>query len=750
MGHNQSMGFWRELRRRHVYRMSGFYVVGAWLIIQVADVFFPAWGLPETALRFLIAAILCFPIALVFAWTYDISTSGIVKTGPADPGEIFDNSLKRSDYVVLVALLAIGAAIVFGSLQKIVEEVDDGLVAAEKIANSVAVLPFDNLDANPDTGYFSDGVTEEILHRLSSLKALHILSRASSFAFRDSNEGHARISEILGVRYLLHGSVRRDKNFVRVTARLIDDTGYQVWSETFDRELEGIFAIQSEIANTVASRIESEIIPHAQQPAGRTTTNMQAYDAYLVGRAFINARTPGYLSKAVAAFEEAIRLDENYAPPYAGLAIALELDYFADDRIATRESAVRATETAIDLDPELAEGHAALGLILLDDASLLGDPETRPERAERSLRRALELDPTLSNAYNWLANALQQQGRHEEAHAVREQGLLVDPLNPVLSVNNAARLRRLGEHERAEQILMRLTYLPDTPGIAYSGLMMLYFEAGEFDKAVRWAKEAVLTYYEYPGIATMLAWRYENLGLTEDAGYWAAVALAHTPQPEQRFWYKAFQFQIRGDLAGIRAESDKLRLALGADIDALHGIYAAEYATANILVGNFDVGIDVFENTFNFESLSTLGHPGSFRQGLEFSHVLAYAYQQTGRDDEANVLLTRVYEELNALVVEQNMDYGPLHHLFAQNFGLRGDFDAAADAFQSAIKAGWLRYLWVVNDPTWAETIADPRIARMLDEVKVELERQRAVVEQADAEHDFRAEFAAMRSTTRE
>ena len=225
------MKFSQELRRRRVYRMVGFYVVGAWLIIQVADVFFPAWGLPETALRFLIiATILCFPIALIFSWTFDITTSGIVKTEPADPGKIFDNSLKRTDYIVLVALLAISAAIVFGSLHKIVEEVDDAVAAAEKIDNSVAVLPFVNLDTNPDTGYFSDGVTEEILHRLSSLKALHILSRTSSFAFRNSNEGPARISEILGVRYLLHGSVRRDNNFVRVTARLIDDTGYQVWS----------------------------------------------------------------------------------------------------------------------------------------------------------------------------------------------------------------------------------------------------------------------------------------------------------------------------------------------------------------------------------------------------------------------------------------------------------------------------------------------------------------------------------------
>jgi hypothetical protein len=132
--------------------------------------------------------------------------------------------------------------------------------------------------------------------------------------------------------------------------------------------------------------------------------------------------------------------------------------------------------------------------------------------------------------------------------------------------------------------------------------------------------------------------------------------------------------------------------------------------------------------------------------GLEFSHVLAYAYQQVGRDDEAHVLLTQVHDQLNAYVVEQNMDFGPLHHLFAQNFGLRGDFDAAADALEAAIKAGWLRYLWVMHDPTWAETIANPRIARMLDDVKVELERQRVVVEQADAEHDFRAEFEALRS----
>jgi len=720
--------------------MSGFYVVGAWLIIQVADVFFPAWGLPETALRFLIVgAILCFPIALIFAWTYDISLSGIVKTEPADPGEIFDNSLKRSDYIVLVALLAIGAAIVVGSLQKVAEEFNDAVAAAEKIDNSIAILPFVNLDTNPDTGYFSDGVTEEILHRLSSFKALHILSRTSSFAFRDSNEGPARISEILGVRYLLHGSVRRDNNFVRVTARLIDDTGYQVWSETFDRELEGIFAIQSEIASTVASRIERQIIPPAELPAGRTTTNMEAYDAYLVGRAFVNSRTVGWQDKAIAAFENAIRLDETYAPPYAGLAVALVVTN--DDLVAVYEHAVRAAQTALELDSELAEGHAVLGLLLLDD------PETKLDRAERSLRRALELDPSLSIAYSWLSTTLQQQGRYEEANAVQERGLLVDPLNPIMSINLADRLRRLGERERerAEQLALRLTYLPEPPGVAYWAMVRLYVDSGQYDKALPWAKELALVYNDHR-FGTLTASFYVRLGLTEDADYWLADAMVHR-QPEKEFFYTVWQLRIRGDLPGIRTEIDKLQTALGTDIDGLQGEHAAMYAAANISVANFDVGIDVFENAFDFESLSIVDdlRDRAF-EGFEFAHYLAFAYQQVGREDEANVLLTRLHERLNVLVVERKLDFGPLHHSLAQNFGLRGDFDAAADALEAAIKAGWSRYIWVMNDPTWAKMIAHPRIASMLADVKVDLERQRAVVEQADAEHDFRAEYAAMQS----
>ena len=455
----------------------------------------------------------------------------------------------------------------------------------------------------------------------------------------------------------------------------------------------------------------------------------------------------GWADKAIAAFEEAIRLDENYAPPHAGLAVALNINNA--DWVDVRESIVGAANTAIELDPELAEGHAARGLTLLNHAILLGDTQNELERAERSLRRALELDPSLSIAYGWLSNTLAQQGRDEESHAVQEQGLLVDPLNPILSVNMADDLRTRGEHERAERILLRLTYLPDPPGVVYFALQRLYFDTGEFDKSLHWAKETALAYskLQWPVLTARVAALYEQLGLTEDADYWVADAVANTSQPEGRFFFKSWQLQRRGDLAGISAEIDKLRTALGSDIDGLQGFDAAQYASANIFVANFDVGIDVFEKAFDFESLSIVDDMKSrWLWALEYSHELAYAYQQVGRDDEAIVLLTRLHERLNEYVIEDNFDFGPVHHLLAQNFGLRSDYDAAADALEAAIKAGWLRYIRVMNDPTWAETIADPRIARMLDDVKVELERQRAVVEQADLEHDFRAKVAAVRS----
>ncbi len=192
----------QELRRRRVFRLAGLYIVGAWVVIEVSSVFFPAWGIPDTALRYLfIAATVLFPVALVFAWVFDITPHGIVRTEPLDSTDNVDLSLRRSDYAILIALLTIGVVVLYSSFGKIQEEIGDSVQALERRANSIAVLPFANLDTNPDTGYFSDGVTEEILHRLSTLGVVHVLASTSSFAFRDSDRSPAQISEALGVSY---------------------------------------------------------------------------------------------------------------------------------------------------------------------------------------------------------------------------------------------------------------------------------------------------------------------------------------------------------------------------------------------------------------------------------------------------------------------------------------------------------------------------------------------------------------------
>ena len=277
-------------------------------------------------------------------------------------------------------------------------------------------------------------------------------------------------------------------------------------------------------------------------------------------------------------------------------------------------------------------------------------------------------------------------------------------------------------------------------------MFQLYIDMGEFDKALHWAKQSARVHAKsHLSTVGPLAATYDRLGLVDDGDYWVADLLAHTRQPEQRFWIRATQLRFRGDHAGLQEVIDELDAALGTDVDMLHISDAGLYASANILAGNFDAGIDVFESAYDLGSV-TLDNNATFGGDLEYLHVLAYGYQQVGRDDEADALLARLHEHLSLLVFEQKVNSGDVHILRAQNFGMRGDFDAAADALEAAIEAGWLWYIWVTGSPLWTEMVAYPRIAGMLDDVKVELERQRAIVEQVDAEHDFRAEFEALRS----
>lgn len=723
------MKFLQELRRRRVFRLAGLYIVGAWLVIQVADISFPAWGVPETALRYLfIAAAACFPIALIFSWYYDITARGIVRTEPAGANTAVDLSLKRGDYIILTTLLGVGLAVVFGSADKIQDEID---FAVDRRAHSIAVLPFANLDMNPDTGYFSDGITEEILHRLSTLGALHVLASTSSFAFRNSEESPARISAILGVGYLLQGSIRRDADQVRITARLLDESGFQVWSDTYDRQLESIFAIQAEIASKVSTEIVNEIVPLQEMPAGRTTRNMEAYNQYLIGKAYFDARTPGWREKAVEAFQRAVELDPAFAPPYAGHAMSIAINAGLGPNV---EEAAQLAERALQLDPDLAEAHAILGLV-----TAFPTESSDPVKGEQLLRRAIDLDPSFAHAYNWLNFALSEQERDDEAEAVLRKGLDIDPLNPPMISNVAGFEAQRGNFERAESLLLRVMALPEPSQIAYISLWNIYRENGRYAAMLEIAKDSTRVAFNLN--AFVLEWiveSYERLGLTDKADEWFEVLSAHSEEELALSNLRLIQLASRGDRVTLAAEIERNQ-----ELAAKHGMQESmgqrlQYADTLIQLGRFEESAQLFEATVepDFETLVAQFDAGD---AVWVMQRLAFVYQRIGRGEEADAILSAL-DAFHTENFANGADPAILENHALTDI-LRGDFPAAAKSLRQAVDQGWCNYLEVLNDVRWGEAIGDPEIAKVLQEGKAELDRQRALAEAADAEHDFRAEF---------
>jgi len=740
------MKLWRELLRRKVLRTAGLYVVGAWLVLQVADIFFPAWGLPETGIRYLfIAGAAGFPVALVFGWFFDVTPRGIVRTESSRRAESADLRLKRADYLILVALLGISAVILYGSLGKISETIEASPVPAaraERLPNSIAVLPFTNLDVNQETRYFSDGITEEILHRLSTMRVLHVLASNSSFALRDSDSGPAGISEMLGVRYLLQGSVRRDRDNVRVTARLVDESGFQLWSDTFDRQLESIFVIQSEIASIVSTQILNQIVPPQELPAGRTTENMEAYNAFLQGWAYFQARTENWTEHAENAFRRAIELDPGYAPPYAGLATLV----VNSDPGPHWEEAREFAERALQLDPGLPFGHATLGLTL----SVLGDHE----RGLEALRRAIELDPSLGTAYAWIRYPLGRLGLKEERRETLSKGLEVDPLNPILLQHAANDASNQGKFERAEQLLLRLTRLPEPPQATYLWLYSLYDEWGDYAAAVESAKDEIRLEPALRGFQ-LLAMAYARLGMTDDADYWMREFRSRRsdtqPEPPLRAtleyakvggtrWLAA-DLQWAEEMLGKEGEFDAPYLL---SYGGLAWMQAGEIAKGiawlerGLVLYQRDMAPDDAPDRIDLELLER-----NWGYDSELAEHLVFAYREAGRDREAREAMAYLERRL---VVGESWTQPLIAQDRALFSVLSSDPAGALEHLQNAQELGAIDYYRLVNDRLWSKAIQAPEFRQILETAQAEIRKQREIVEAVDAGYNFREEFKTLLS----
>jgi TolB-like protein/Tfp pilus assembly protein PilF len=421
--------FFQELKRRNVYRVAIAYIVAGWALSQGIAQVFPVFDVPNWVVRLIVLLIIIgLPIALALAWMFELTPQGIKRTETADAMPVTVRQKKHAwIYVVVVGgLLSIG--LFFLGRYSAGNMVESGRPGGPSLREkSIAVLPFDNLSRDPDNAYFAEGVQDEILTRLAKVADLKVISRTSTQKYKSAPDNLRAIAQQLGVANILEGSVQKANDQVRVNVQLINATNdAHLWADIYDRKLTDIFAVESEIAKTIADTLQakltgSELKAMAKAPTG----NSEAYELYVKGRFFWNKRTGPDLRKAIGYFNQAISKDPNYALAYAGLADSYLL-LPALGAASPQDSipqAKAAAKHALELDDTLAEAHASSGRIL-------SGYDFAFDRATREFERAIQLNPNYATARHWIsAGPLTALARFDRAIAEGSRAVDLDPLS---------------------------------------------------------------------------------------------------------------------------------------------------------------------------------------------------------------------------------------------------------------------------------------------------------------------------------
>ncbi|MEL7367381.1 MAG: hypothetical protein AAFN74_00605 [Myxococcota bacterium] len=506
------MSAWfQELKRRNVIRVGSVYIVVAWLLIQVASVLENALKLPGWFDGMVSALILLgFPIALIFAWAFELTPDGVRLTTTSDQPT---PRAATVDYLLLLALLSVGGLIVFDrfvSPQPTTTAV--AAVAPAKVPSgppSIAVLPFVDLSPNQDQAYFSDGLAEEILNLLTRVSNLQVAGRTSSFAYKGKNLDLRDIARSLNVTHVLEGSVRRAGQKIRVTAQLINASdGFHIFSETYDRKLDDVFSLQDDISARIAKALEIRLVKTARNVAG----NGEAFDLYLRARDHLSSRQVSRLYEAERLLNEAVALAPEYAPVYAALALTNILLSNAPGSYGERPiaevlpKAKALIDKALALEPTLAEGHAVLGLYM----SMAGADK---EKTVAALKRALALNPKLSDAKLWLASEL----NGPESISMLESIVQYDPGYFAAVQGLAQHYANSFEHDRAYALLDRAERIPGLRKKINSIRGAIAFQQGNLTTAYRALSTANKDTPSDRLVKEMLGWLLINLGETERA-----------------------------------------------------------------------------------------------------------------------------------------------------------------------------------------------------------------------------------------
>jgi TolB-like protein/Tfp pilus assembly protein PilF len=704
-------GFFKELRRRRVFRAGALYIIGAWVVLQVADLAFPGLGIPENAIRFVWAgAIALLPAALLLGWRFDIAKGRLVRTPPAGQDDL--RGIGRADYVLLTAtgLFAV-LTTAFLSVEILATRapLDASPAPSEITPKTIAVLPFTNLSGEASNEPFTLGIHDDLLTHISRISGIRVISRTSVMRL-EPGMGVRDIGRTLGVANVLEGGLQRIGDRIRINVQLIDTLDDRhLWAETFDRELttQNVFDIQTEIASAITDRLRATLSPRDEASLGRQPTeNLAAYEAYLLGRQKTATRNRGDLFEARDYFQKAIALDPDYAVALVGLADAnLLLQNYGfiptDDALA---QALPALERALTLDDELGAAWASMGLGRTAQRDYAG--------AEAFFRRAIELDPNNAKAYHWYGDMLMLYlGKPGEAASLLEKARMLDPLSPTITITLGEALEALGQFDEALTLYQKaLEIEPGYPNAYHLiGFQYRAIRARLDEAVVQFRHELAMEPARDPA---HLALTYLDLGDAETAEYWIQRGLQRNPTGVNPILAEAMLHCYRGDDESALLAAEKLLKVSPANNTAL---------VVMVAFGRFEEALKHF--TPLYPGLSCEGDPRVSRATLFPAINLSLAYERAGRDECAARLLDGALAVIRQMPRLGQRGYGIAD---VEIYARLGQTRLALDTLRQAIDEGFRMAWWSQGEisPHMASLRDEPEFIGMMNEIRAAMADQ--------------------------
>ena len=543
------MSFIEELKRRNVIRVAIAYAIVAWLIAQVAELALDSFAAPDWVIKtILLLLVIGFPVALLLAWAFELTPEGLKREKDVDrSASITQQTGRKLDYTIIGVLVLMLAYFAFDKFAA--DPSTDTELLQVTTDKSIAVLPFVNMSSDPEQEYFSDGISEELLNVLSKIPGLRVPARTSSFQFKGENLDIKKIGQQLNTGLVLEGSVRKAGPKIRITAQLVDArSGFHLWSETYDREIEDIFAVQDEISAAIVAALQEHLgLQVEAAPRVRAAASAEAHEAYLRGLYLLAQDTRTGRLGAIDEFNRALSYDPDYAIAHAGLAMATLLPSIAPE---VRARVALHVDRAMALDPKLAEAHAATGRLLWNQLEL--------EDALTSFRRAAQINPNYAIVYTWMGQILNLDlGRYDEAFPMRATAMRLDPLSIptiVFYVQALIERNRLAEADRELDKIAAI--FPHVYAYRHGSLLS---RGGNMADSLFGSLDALRINPEFSRVRNGLAYHFAMVGLEKEA-----LTIRQLPMP----WIFSYLGEPQGAILAAEA-----RLAIDPNSpSARHGL----------------------------------------------------------------------------------------------------------------------------------------------------------------------------------